>query len=57
MLKTNLIHTSQDNLKKINPTGVLVLEDGSFFKGRGFGFEGTTTGEVDRGRHVRYGHR
>jgi len=30
-LKTNLIHTSQDNLKKINPTGVLVLEDGNFF--------------------------
>ena len=46
MLKTNLIHTSQDNLKKINPTGVLVLEDGSFFKGYGFGFESTTTGEV-----------
>ena len=44
--KTNLIHNSQDNLKKINPTGVLVLEDGSFFKGHGFGFESTTTGEV-----------
>jgi len=46
VLKTNLIHTSQDNLKKINPTGVLVLEDGSFFKGYGFGFESTTTGEI-----------
>ena len=44
--KTNLIHNSQDNLKKINPTGVLVLENGSFFKGHGFGFESTTTGEV-----------
>ena len=44
--KTNLIHKSQDNLKKINPTGLLVLEDGSFFKGHGFGFESTTTGEV-----------
>jgi len=44
--KTNLIHTSKDNLKKINPTGILVLEDGSFFKGFGFGFESTTTGEV-----------
>ena len=46
VVKANLIHNSQDNLKKINPTGVLVLEDGSFFKGHGFGFESTTTGEV-----------
>ena len=46
MVKTNLTHKSKDNLKKINPTGILVLEDGSFFKGYGFGFEGTTTGEV-----------
>ena len=46
MVKTNLTHTSQDNLKKINPTGILVLEDGSFFKGQGFGFENTTTGEI-----------
>jgi len=46
VIKTNLNHTSQDNLKEINPTGVLVLENGSFFKGRGFGFESTTTGEV-----------
>jgi len=45
-VKTNLIHKSQDNLKKVNPTGVLVLENGCFFKGHGFGFEGTTTGEV-----------
>jgi carbamoyl-phosphate synthase small subunit len=44
--KTNLIHNSQDNLKKVNPTGLLVLEDGCFFKGYGFGFESTTTGEV-----------
>jgi len=44
--KTNLTYTSQDNLKKINPTGILVLEDGRFFKGVGFGYEGTTTGEV-----------
>jgi carbamoyl-phosphate synthase small subunit len=44
--KTNLSHTSQDNLKKINPTGILVLEDGTFFKGQGFGFENTITGEV-----------
>jgi len=46
VVKTNLNHTSQDNLKKINPTGILVLENGSFFKGKGFGYEGTTTGEV-----------
>ncbi|MDC6465635.1 glutamine-hydrolyzing carbamoyl-phosphate synthase small subunit [Pelagibacteraceae bacterium] len=46
VVKTNLTHTSQDNLKKINPTGILVLEDGSFFKGQGFGFENTTTGEI-----------
>ncbi|MDC1475862.1 glutamine-hydrolyzing carbamoyl-phosphate synthase small subunit [Pelagibacteraceae bacterium] len=46
MIKTNLTHTSQDNLKKINPTGVLVLESGLFFKGLGFGFESTTTGEI-----------
>jgi len=45
-LKTNLTYTSKDNLKKINPTGVLVLEDGSCFKGQGFGYEGTATGEV-----------
>ena len=44
--KTNLTHYSKDNPKKINPTGVLVLEDGSFFKGYGFGFESTSTGEV-----------
>jgi len=45
-VKTNLIHKSQDNLKKINPTGVLVLEDGTFFHGYGFGYEGIATGEV-----------
>jgi len=46
VVKTNLTHTSQDNLLKINPTGILVLENGSFFKGFGFGFEGSSTGEV-----------
>jgi len=45
-VKTNSVYLKKDNLKKINPTGILVLEDGSFFKGRGFGFEGTMTGEV-----------
>ncbi len=46
MVKTNLTHTSKDNLKKINPTGILVLDDGTFFKGNGFGYESITTGEV-----------
>ena len=45
-VKTNSVYLKKDNLKKINPTGVLVLEDGSFFQGFGFGFEGITTGEV-----------
>ena len=46
VVKTNLNHTSQDNLKEINPTGVLVLEDGTFFHGHGFGYKGIATGEV-----------
>ena len=46
VVKTNLYHTSQDNLKEINPTGILVLEDGTFFQGYGFGYEGIATGEV-----------
>ena len=46
MVKTNLTHTSKDNLLKINPTGILVLENGTFFNGYGFGFEGTTCGEI-----------
>ena len=45
-VKTNSVYLKKDNLKKINPTGILVLEDGSFFKGCGFGFEGIATGEV-----------
>ena len=45
-VKANSVNLKKDNLRKINPTGVLVLEDGSFFKGYGFGFEGITTGEV-----------
>jgi len=46
VVKTNLTYTSKDNLKKINPTGILVLDDGTFFKGRGLGYESITTGEV-----------
>jgi len=45
-VKTNLTHKSQDNLKKIDPTGVLVLENGTSFHGYGFGYEGIATGEV-----------
>ena len=44
--KTNLTHKSKDNLQKINPTGILVLENGNFFKGFGFGFESAATGEI-----------
>ena len=46
MVKTNLTHTSKDNLQKIHPTGILVLENGTFFNGHGFGYEGTASGEV-----------
>jgi len=46
VVKTNLTHTSKDNLQKINPTGILVLENGTFFNGHGFGYEGTAVGEI-----------
>ncbi len=46
VVKTNLTHNSKENLKKIYPTGILVLENGTHFIGHGFGYEGTTTGEV-----------
>ena len=45
-VKANPDYLKKDNPKKINPTGVLVLEDGIFFQGYGFGFEGIATGEV-----------
>ena len=45
-VETNLTHKSKDNLKRINPTGILVLENGTSFQGYGFGFEGVATGEV-----------
>ena len=37
---------SQKNLKKIDSTGILVLENGLSFEGRGIGYEGNVTGEV-----------
>ena len=45
-LKTNLTHKIKNNLKKIKTTGVLVLENGTFFEGYGFGFEDTAVGEI-----------
>jgi len=36
-VETNLTHQIKDNFKKINPTGILVLEDGTSFQGFGFG--------------------
>ena len=37
---------SKNNLKKIEPTAILVLQNGKFFKGLGLGYPGTATGEV-----------
>ena len=34
------------NLKKIDSTAILVLQNGKFFKGIGLGYQGTATGEV-----------
>ena len=40
------IKNSNRNLKPINSTAILVLENGNFFKGLGLGYEGVSTGEV-----------
>jgi carbamoyl-phosphate synthase small subunit len=37
---------SKKILNKINSTGILVLENGLIFKGKGIGYEGNVTGEV-----------
>ncbi len=37
---------SKNNLKKINCTAILILENGNIFKGLGLGYEGHATGEV-----------
>ena len=37
---------SKNNLKKINCTAILVLENGNIFRGFGLGYEGQATGEV-----------
>ena len=46
VVKTNLTHKSKKNLKKVNATGVLVLENGNYFEGHGFGFESAAVGEI-----------
>jgi carbamoyl-phosphate synthase small subunit len=38
--------SSFKNLKKIDSTAILVLQNGKFFKGIGLGYQGTVTGEV-----------
>ena len=37
---------STKNLNKIDPTAILVLQNGKIFKGLGLGYQGTATGEV-----------
>ena len=46
MKKTRQIKNSIKNLKPINSTAILILENGTIFKGFGLGYEGTATGEV-----------
>ncbi len=46
MKHTYLNIDSNKNLKKIDSSGILILENGKIFKGIGLGFEGTATGEV-----------
>ena len=46
MKQTRQIKNSNKNLKQINSTAILILENGTSFKGFGFGYEGTATGEV-----------
>ena len=46
MKQINQNINSKNNLKKINGTAILVLENGKFFRGFGLGYEGHATGEV-----------
>ena len=46
MKQIKQIKNSNKNLNPINPTAILVLENGTFFKGFGLGYEGVSTGEV-----------
>jgi carbamoyl-phosphate synthase small subunit len=40
------IKNSNKNLNQVDATAILILENGTYFKGFGLGYEGTTTGEV-----------
>jgi len=44
--QTRQIKNSNKNLKQVNSTAILILENGACFNGYGFGYEGTATGEV-----------
>ena len=46
MKKINQNINSKKNLKKIDSTAILILQNGKFFKGIGLGYKGTATGEV-----------
>ena len=46
MKQNKQIKNSNKNLKQIDPTAILILENGTYFKGFGLGYEGTATGEV-----------
>jgi carbamoyl-phosphate synthase small subunit len=44
--KIRQIKNSNKNLKPINSTAILILENGTYFNGFGLGYEGAATGEV-----------
>jgi carbamoyl-phosphate synthase small subunit len=44
--KISQIKNSNKSLKQINSTAILILENGTYFKGFGLGYEGIVTGEV-----------
>ncbi len=46
MKKTGQNINSYKNLKKIDSSAILILQNGKFFKGIGLGYKGTATGEV-----------
>ena len=46
MKQNNQNINSNKNLKPINSTAILILENGTYFKGFGLGYEGSATGEV-----------
>ena len=46
MKQNKQIKNSNKNLNKINSTAILILENGTCFKGFGLGYEGEATGEV-----------